>query len=56
MELTQATVNDLLTQLGPGDSYMYLPSYLGPQDLPTCSTAGTALRAPSSSTASPIRR
>ncbi|MFE4369674.1 hypothetical protein ACFRMN_15865 [Streptomyces sp. NPDC056835] len=33
MELTQATVNDLLTQLGPGKSYMYLPSDLDPQGL-----------------------
>ncbi|MFE9644848.1 SMI1/KNR4 family protein [Streptomyces sp. NPDC006365] len=33
MELTQATVNDLLAQLGPGDGYMYLPSDLDPQDL-----------------------
>ena len=33
MELTQATVNDLLAQLGPGDDYMYLPSDLDPQAL-----------------------
>ncbi|HCA85815.1 MAG TPA: hypothetical protein DEQ61_10140 [Streptomyces sp.] len=33
MELTQATVNELLDQLGSGDSYMYLPSDLDPQDL-----------------------
>ncbi|WP_330248020.1 MULTISPECIES: SMI1/KNR4 family protein [unclassified Streptomyces] len=33
MELTQATVNDLLAQLGPGDSYMYLASDLDPQHL-----------------------
>ncbi|WP_189314274.1 SMI1/KNR4 family protein [Streptomyces brasiliensis] len=33
MELTQATVNDLLAQLGPGDSYMYLSSELDPQAL-----------------------
>ncbi|WP_326756824.1 hypothetical protein OH738_00435 [Streptomyces hirsutus] len=33
MELTQATVNDLLVQLGPGDSYPYLPSDLDPQEL-----------------------
>ncbi|MEU9117753.1 SMI1/KNR4 family protein [Streptomyces sp. NPDC048483] len=33
MELTQATVNDLLAQLGPGDGYMYLPSDLAPQAL-----------------------
>ncbi|MGW3728078.1 hypothetical protein [Streptomyces sp. NPDC000851] len=33
MELTQATVNDLLAQLGPGDGYMYLPGDLDPQDL-----------------------
>lgn len=33
MELTQAIVNDLLAQLGPEDSYMYLPSDLEPQDL-----------------------
>ncbi|MDV5145415.1 hypothetical protein R1T08_14640 [Streptomyces sp. SBC-4] len=33
MELTQATVNDLLAQLGPGDGYIYLPSDLNHQDL-----------------------
>ncbi|MGA5409321.1 hypothetical protein ACPCSC_18915 [Streptomyces lavendulocolor] len=33
MELTQAAVNDLLARLGPGDSYMYLPEDLDPQDL-----------------------
>jgi hypothetical protein len=33
MELSQATVNDLLAQLGPGDSYMYLPSDLQVRDL-----------------------
>ncbi|MGW3496014.1 hypothetical protein [Streptomyces sp. NPDC001020] len=33
MKLTQATVNDLLAQLDPGDGYMYLPSDLNPQDL-----------------------
>jgi len=33
MELMQATVNDLLAQLGPGDGYMYLPLNLNPQDL-----------------------
>ncbi|MFB6577149.1 MULTISPECIES: hypothetical protein [unclassified Streptomyces] len=33
MELTQVTVNVLLAQLSPGDSYMYLPSDLNPQDL-----------------------
>ncbi|MGA4801441.1 hypothetical protein ACPB9J_23665 [Streptomyces lavendulocolor] len=33
MELTQAAVNDLLARLGPGDSYMYLPDDLDPQDL-----------------------
>jgi hypothetical protein len=33
MELTQATVTDLLAQLGPEDGYMYLPSDLDPQDL-----------------------
>ncbi|WP_037648324.1 hypothetical protein [Streptomyces flavidovirens] len=33
MELTQATVNDLLDRLGPGNDYMYLPSDLGPHDL-----------------------
>ncbi|MFF3907888.1 hypothetical protein ACFYZJ_18295 [Streptomyces sp. NPDC001848] len=33
MELTQATVNDLLDQLRPGDGYMYLPLGLDPQAL-----------------------
>lgn len=33
MELTQATVDDLLAQLGPADGYMYLPSDLDPQAL-----------------------
>ncbi|MGW4822949.1 hypothetical protein ACWEP4_29125 [Streptomyces sp. NPDC004227] len=33
MELTQATVNDLLAQLGSRDGYMYLPSDLDSQDL-----------------------
>ncbi|MFJ3310503.1 SMI1/KNR4 family protein [Streptomyces sp. NPDC086549] len=33
MKLTQATVNDLLARLGPGNSYMYLPSDLDPQEL-----------------------
>ncbi|HEX5566384.1 MAG TPA: hypothetical protein VFY14_05520 [Streptomyces sp.] len=33
MELTQATVNDLLDQLGPADGYMYLPGDLDPQEL-----------------------
>src|SRR5690242_1183250 len=33
MELTHATVNDLLTQLGSGDGHLYLPSDLDPQDL-----------------------
>lgn len=33
MELSQATVNDLLARLGPGDGYMYLPSDLDPQVL-----------------------
>ncbi|WP_241779756.1 hypothetical protein [Streptomyces natalensis] len=33
MDLTQATVNDLLAQLGPRDGYMYLPSDLDPQAL-----------------------
>ncbi|MHC0433033.1 SMI1/KNR4 family protein [Streptomyces sp. O3] len=33
MELTQATVNDLLAQLGTEDGYMYLPSDLDPQEL-----------------------
>ncbi|WNE98539.1 hypothetical protein PS467_26010 [Streptomyces luomodiensis] len=33
MELTQATVNDLLAQLGPGDGHMYLPSDVVPQAL-----------------------
>ncbi|MGW6462213.1 hypothetical protein ACWF94_40865, partial [Streptomyces sp. NPDC055078] len=33
MYLTQATVNDLLAELGSGDGYMYLPSDLEPQDL-----------------------
>ena len=33
MELTQATVNDLLAQLGRGTGYMYLPGDLNPQAL-----------------------
>ncbi|MGW4567902.1 hypothetical protein ACWEN3_37840 [Streptomyces sp. NPDC004561] len=33
MELTQATVNDLLAQLGSRNGYMYLPGDLAPQDL-----------------------
>jgi hypothetical protein len=33
MELTQATVNDLLTQLGPANGYLYLPGDLDPQVL-----------------------
>ncbi|MFF9607914.1 hypothetical protein ACF1GY_37695 [Streptomyces sp. NPDC014684] len=33
VELTQATVDDLLAQLGPADGYMYLPSDLDPQAL-----------------------
>ncbi|EKX68226.1 hypothetical protein Sipo8835_43815 [Streptomyces ipomoeae] len=33
MELTHATVNDLLARLGPGNGYMYLPGDLDPQDL-----------------------
>ncbi|MER8073267.1 hypothetical protein ABTZ59_33930 [Streptomyces sp. NPDC094034] len=33
MEFTQATVTDLLAQLGPGNSYMYLPSHLDRQYL-----------------------
>ncbi|POX60176.1 hypothetical protein C3492_28980 [Streptomyces sp. Ru62] len=33
MELTQAAVDDLLAQLGPGNAYMYLPSDLVPQVL-----------------------
>ncbi|MBX9393603.1 hypothetical protein K4749_08360 [Streptomyces sp. TRM72054] len=33
MDFTQATVNDLLDQLGPGDGYMYLPGDLDPHDL-----------------------
>ncbi|MFB7334047.1 hypothetical protein ACFC00_20740 [Streptomyces adustus] len=33
MELTQASVNDLLAELGPGDGFMYLPGDLDPQDL-----------------------
>ncbi|MEU6006634.1 hypothetical protein [Streptomyces sp. NPDC047453] len=33
MELTQATVNDLLAQLGSRDGYMYLPIDLDSQDL-----------------------
>lgn len=33
MELTQATVNDLLAQLGSGEGHMYLPSDLDPQRL-----------------------
>ncbi|WP_406470147.1 hypothetical protein [Streptomyces sp. NBC_01615] len=56
MKLTQETVNDLLARLGPADGYMYLPSDLDPQDLTDLLDRGTAPRAPSSSTASPIRR
>ncbi|MDQ0990527.1 hypothetical protein [Streptomyces sp. V3I7] len=33
MELTQATVNDLLAQVGPAGGHMYLPTDLDPQDL-----------------------
>ncbi|MFE0450957.1 hypothetical protein ACFW2D_06655 [Streptomyces sp. NPDC058914] len=33
MELTQATVTDLLARLGTGNGYMYLPGDLDPQDL-----------------------
>ncbi|MEU8031266.1 hypothetical protein AB0C13_21940 [Streptomyces sp. NPDC049099] len=33
MELTQATVNDLLDRLGPGNGYVYLPIDLDPQAL-----------------------
>ncbi|MDF3298907.1 hypothetical protein [Streptomyces tropicalis] len=33
MELTQATLSDLLARLGPADGYMYLPGELDPQDL-----------------------
>ncbi|MFM9632132.1 MULTISPECIES: SMI1/KNR4 family protein [Streptomyces] len=33
MELTQATVTDLLARLGPGDGYMYLSSALDPEGL-----------------------
>lgn len=33
MELTQAEVDDLLAQLGPGNAYMYLPRDLDPQVL-----------------------
>ncbi|MEU0603017.1 hypothetical protein ABZ484_33055 [Streptomyces sp. NPDC006393] len=33
MELTQATVGDLLAELGPGDGYMYLPGGLDPRRL-----------------------
>lgn len=33
MELTQATVDDLLAQLGPADGDRYLPSDLDPQNL-----------------------
>ncbi|MGW3464975.1 hypothetical protein ACWDE9_37815 [Streptomyces olivaceoviridis] len=33
MELTQATVNDLLAELGAGDACMYLPGDLDPQAL-----------------------
>ncbi|MFE9611891.1 hypothetical protein [Streptomyces sp. NPDC006012] len=33
MELTQATLNDLLARLGPADGYMYLPSDLDSRDL-----------------------
>ncbi|MFH8236192.1 hypothetical protein ACSLFT_01950 [Streptomyces sp. G6] len=33
MELTQATVNDLLTRLGPGPRHLRLPDELDPQDL-----------------------
>lgn len=33
MELTQATVTDLLARLGPGDGYVYLSSTLDPEGL-----------------------
>ncbi|WP_316743443.1 hypothetical protein [Streptomyces sp. MK7] len=33
MELTQAKVDDLLAELGPGDGYMYLPRELNRHDL-----------------------
>ncbi|MFJ5723148.1 SMI1/KNR4 family protein [Streptomyces sp. NPDC093149] len=33
MELTQATVTDLLARIGPGNGYMYLPGDLDPQEL-----------------------
>ncbi|MBA9048671.1 MULTISPECIES: hypothetical protein [Streptomyces] len=33
MELTQATVNDLLDRLGPGAGHLYLPGDLDPQAL-----------------------
>ncbi|MFJ4356697.1 hypothetical protein ACIP25_10540 [Streptomyces massasporeus] len=33
MELTQATVNDLLARLGPENGHLYLPDDLAPQDL-----------------------
>lgn len=33
MELTQATVNDLLAQLGPGDGCTYLTNDLNPHEL-----------------------
>ncbi|MBC2905501.1 SMI1/KNR4 family protein [Streptomyces cupreus] len=33
MEITHATVNDLLARLGPGDGYLYLPIDLDPQEL-----------------------
>ncbi|MFJ7179686.1 hypothetical protein ACIQXA_25570 [Streptomyces massasporeus] len=33
MELTQATVNDLLARLGPADDHLYLPGDLDPQAL-----------------------
>ncbi|MEU0858458.1 hypothetical protein GA0115256_102721 [Streptomyces sp. DconLS] len=33
MELTQATVNDLLDRLGPGAGHLYLPRDLDPQAL-----------------------
>ncbi|MFE5484654.1 SMI1/KNR4 family protein [Streptomyces sp. NPDC056527] len=33
MELTQATVNDLLAGLGPGNDFLYLPGDLDPQEM-----------------------
>lgn len=33
MKLTQGAVDDLLSQLGPADGYMYLPGDLDPQEL-----------------------